>query len=158
MGLTWAWGAASGSATRALKGSNPSSAGLSRISTATKGITSSATPATKSTAVRQPRLTISEAMAGRKSSWPVAALAVSAPITRPRRSRHQRLETIATRAMVMLPVPMPTTNPHSATICQAARITVVAPTPRPTRLRASARVRRPPKRSISAAANGPHRP
>src|SRR5205823_4640909 len=74
-------------------GRRPMSRGWSRISKATSGSTTRATPATSSTALRQPRRTTIEASRGRNRSWPVAELAVSRRSTTPRRSVNQRLAT-----------------------------------------------------------------
>ena len=128
------------------------------MKTATSGATSSATPATTSTATRQPRTTTSDASSGRNSSCPVAPLAVSRPITRPRRWTNQRLATIAPSAKAVEPVPNPTIRPQSRSSCQEACIAVVRLMAVATISSAATMTRRIPKRSIRAAANGPHRP
>jgi hypothetical protein len=114
--------------------------------------------ATMRTAERHPSDSATRARTGKKSSWPVAVLAVSAPITRPRRALNQRVTTTAPRTRATMPVPMPTRRPQSTTRCQGLLIAVA-------RSRAAARidmakamVRRTPMRSAMAAQNGPISP
>ena len=58
----------------------------------------------------------------------------------------------------MTPVPAPTTTPHSSTNCQAWCIAGESATAPPVSSSARVIVRRTPKRSIRAAANGPTSP
>ncbi len=58
----------------------------------------------------------------------------------------------------MTPVPSPTTTPHSNTSCHAWRIAGDSATAAAVTASASVIVRRTPKRSITAAANGPTSP
>ena len=58
----------------------------------------------------------------------------------------------------MKPQPMPTTTPHSRTSCHGSAIAGLKATPAAVTAKARVIVRRTPKRSISAAANGPTMP
>jgi hypothetical protein len=88
----------------------------------------------------------------------VAVLAVSAPITSPRRAWNQRDTTAAPRTVAAMPEPTPTSSPHRTTSCQAWRIPVARKSAAARIPIASAIVRRIPIRSVSAAVNGPIRP
>ena len=125
------------------------------MKTRTIGTRSRAAPATTSAAARQPACATTAARSGRKSSWPVAVLAVRMPMTSPRRATNQRLAMVAASTSARAPVPIPTTTPQSRTSCQGARITVVSATPTVTAESDRSVTRRTPTRSISAAANGP---
>ena len=58
------------------------------------------------------------ASSGRKTNCPVAVLAVSRPITKPRLFVNQRFATAAPSTVAAMPEPMPTTTPHRSTNCQ----------------------------------------
>ncbi len=62
------------------------------------------------------------ASSGRKASCPVATLAVSMPITRPRRATNQRVAMVAPSTSAVMPVPIPITTPHSRMSCQTCVI------------------------------------
>ena len=97
-------------------------------------------------------------MRGRKSSCPVALAAEKMPVTSPRWVWNQRLATIAPNTRAIAPVPMPMNTPQSSHSCHGWVISVVRPLATPTTTRAVATVRRTPKRSMNAAANGAVRP
>ena len=88
----------------------------------------------------------------------MAVLAVSTPMTAPRRDTNQRLTTVAPSTIAVVPVPSPTRIPHVKSSCQLARICEVRATPAQIKASEASTVRRMPKRSMSAAANGPTRP
>ena len=136
----------------------PTSRGSSRMNSATRPATPSATAAIKSTATRQPNPSTMAACSGKKMSWPVATLAAKTPVTRPRRRTNQRVATIAPSTRAIAPDPRPTNTPHSKTSCQADCMNVLRPTPTASVVRAVSMTRRTPKRVIRAPANGPHSP
>ena len=63
---------------------------------------------------------------GRNTSCPVALLAVSIPVTIPRRSTNQRLAITAARVTPMAPVARPFATPQSRSSCHGASICVVS--------------------------------
>ena len=76
-------------------------------------------PVTIQGAARQLPLAVTAlASIGRKTSWPVAVLAVSKPITSPRFSVNHRFATAAPSTAAAMPEPAPTTKPQSTTNCQ----------------------------------------
>jgi len=154
----WREGTKAGMSGGAPYGSRPRSEGRSRTSSATSGKSSASTEATSSVTVRQPCVSTICASSGRKSIWPVAVLAVSTPITVPRRETNQRLTTVAPSTIAVVPVPSPTRIPQLTTSCQLERICEVSATPAQIRARETSTVRRMPNRSIKAAANGPTSP
>ncbi len=109
-------------------------------------------------AARQPSSAAVRAMSGRKSSWPVALAAEKMPVTSPRWVWNHRFATMAPNTRAIAPVPTPMNTPHSSQSCHGRVITVVRPLATPTTTRAMATVRRTPKRSMKAAANGAMRP
>jgi hypothetical protein len=125
-----------------------------------RATTAAATAATASirSGARQPWSSARRAMTGRKSSWPVAVLAVSAPITRPRRVVNQRLTTTDPSTRAAMPAPVPTSRPHSTTSCQGARMKVARNSAVASMAMARPSVRRTPMRSAMAAQKGPIRP
>src|SRR5258708_7077561 len=122
-------GGAGSSASVAPYARSPTSAGRSRMNSATSGIPSSAAPATTSADARHPKFTASHASAGRKISCPVAPAAVKAPSTRPRRWTNQRFATMAASTVAIEPVPTPTTTPHSRSSCHGWCMKTVSPDP-----------------------------
>jgi hypothetical protein len=88
-------------------------AGLSRMNSSTSTSTMADAATTGSKAQRQPYCAISQAAAGKNSSWPVALLPASNPMTRPLRCTNQRLATVAPSTMAVRPVPRPSTMPQS---------------------------------------------
>src|SRR5438445_322776 len=92
------------------------------------------------------------ASSGRKSICPVAVLAVSTPITVPRRATNQRLTTVAPSTIAVVPVPRPTRIPQVRTSCQLDCICEVRATPAQITASETRTVRRIPNRSISGAA------
>ena len=98
------------------------------------------------------------AITGRNSSCPVEAPPDRRPTTSPRRAVNQRAAMVAASTLARKPVPAPTKNPHIRMSCHGSRISDVEATPTPTRARAQSTERRMPKRSITAAANGPMQP
>lgn len=136
----------------------PISSGVSLSRNHTSGTTASAAAATVSEAHRHPCISVKCASTGRKISCPVAPFTVSTPVTRPRCRTNQRSVSVAAKTSAIEPVPSPTRTPHSATSCQLAVMNTVRPLPAATSSRAQATTRRMPKRSMSAAANGAHRP
>ena len=113
---------------------------------------------TKASEALQPYASVSLASSGRKTSWPVAVLAVSMPTTRPRWCWNQRAATVAPSTSATMPVPRPIRTPHSATSCQSSVIASEATTPAETMPIAAMTTNRTPKRLIRAAANGAIRP
>jgi hypothetical protein len=85
-------------------------------------------------------------------------LAVSTPSTSPRRWVNQRVTMVAPSTMAVTPVPEPTTTPQSRINCHDSRISGVSATPVAITASAQHMVRRIPKRSMIAAANGPIMP
>ncbi len=75
-------------------------------------------------AARQPICVASQALNGRKASWPVALLAESSPTSKPRLLTNQRLATVAANTIAVRPVATPTTSPQSTIICQNSRMKV----------------------------------
>ena len=88
------------------------------------GITATVASATINGAARQPWAVTAAAIHGRKTNCPVAVLAVSTPITSPRRSVNHRFATAAPSTVAAKPDPAPTTKPHSTTNCQYAVATI----------------------------------
>ena len=102
---------------------------------------------------------VSSAMSGRNTSWPVAELAASMPMTRPRRCTNQRVATVAASTMAVSPVPTPTTMPQSKMSCHTCVIASDAmQAGRRSATSAQTMTRRTPKRFMNAAANGPNKP
>jgi hypothetical protein len=132
--------------------------GAFRRNSSTTGTTASAQPLIVSDAARQPSDCTTCEITGRKISCPVALAAVRTPETRPRRATNHRPTTVATSAIAIDRVPSPTITPHSVTSCHDAVMKTVRPLPAATISKAIATTRRTPKRSMSAAANGPTRP
>src|SRR5476649_2269282 len=132
--------------------------GRLRMNSSTSTATSVQPMKMGSTAMRQPKWPISQALTGRKISWPVAELAVSRPTTRPRCVSNQRLETTALSTSAVMPEPTPSITPHSTTNCQNCVIRVASARPPATSDSAVTTTLRSPKRSIRMAENGPIRP
>ena len=65
---------------------------------------------------------VSQALSGKKASWPVALLAESTPTSKPRLFTNQRLATVAANTSAVRPVAIPTMMPQSTIICQNSRI------------------------------------
>ena len=105
-------------------------------------INAAATDATTMLTIRQPCVSANQASIGRKTSCPVAVLAVNTPTTRPRRLLNHRDATVLASTMPVTPVPLPTTMPQNSTSCHGSRISGVIATPNATRARAQAIVRR----------------
>src|SRR5471030_1199956 len=139
-------------------GRRPMSLGRLRMNSSTSTATSVQPMKMGSTAMRQPKWPISQALTGRKISWPVAELAVSRPTTRPRWVSNQRLETTALSTSAVMPEPTPSITPHSTTSCQNCVIRVASARPPATSDSAVTTTLRSPKRSIRMAENGPIRP
>src|SRR5262249_61753092 len=89
IGAVFAGGAGRGSVPLSPNGRRPTSLGRSRISISTAKAETPSTQQTSASAVRQPSRSVSEASSGRKTSWPVATLAVMMPTTSPRRAADQ---------------------------------------------------------------------
>ena len=89
---------------------------------------------------------------------PVAVLAVSSPIIRPRLVLNQRLTMVAPSTMATAPEPMPENTPQVAMRCQGLRHEQAGAVETDISTSAAITVRRSPMLSISAAANGPTRP
>ncbi len=113
---------------------------------------------TEPSAARQPQRSVTLARNGRNTNCPVALLAVSMPITRPRRSENQRVATVAPRTSAVMPVPRPTTIPQNSIRCHTALIIIVPMMPSTISVTAKITTGRTPKRLMKAAANGPIRP
>jgi hypothetical protein len=118
--------------------------GRSRMNSAIGTITASATAATASTVVRQPKAAVMLAISGRNRSWPVAAPPERTPVTSPRRAVNQRAATVAASTVARKPVAPPTRNPHSTMSCQDSRMNTVEATPTASRASALKTERRSP--------------
>lgn len=124
------------------------------MNSATGAAATSAAAAIASTATRQPQSSTSHATSGRNTSWPLAVLADSSPITSPRSESNQRVATVAPSASAVIPVPPPTTTPHNSTNCQLVCMSEVAATPTASSSSASTISRRNPSRLTKAALKG----
>ena len=109
-------------------------------------------------AAARPESAAVRAMSGRKSSWPVALAAEKMPVTSPRWVWNQRLATMAPNTRAIAPVPRPMNTPHNSQSCHGWVISGVRPGSPPRHDQRHATVRRMPKRSMNAAANGAMRP
>ena len=107
----------------------------------------SATIDTVSAAERQPCAVTIQPSSGRNTSWPVALLAVSIPVTIPRRSTNQRLAITAASVTPIAPVARPFATPQSRSSCHGASICVVSVELIAIVARAITITRRIPKRS-----------
>ena len=85
----------------------------------------SATTDTVIIAVRHPCAATIQPSSGRKTSWPLALLAVSIPTTTPRRQTNQRFAITAASVTPIAPVARPFAAPRSMSSCHAASIRVV---------------------------------
>ena len=140
-------------------GARPRSYGRSRTTSSTSGSTTvSATTAAVPAAYRQPHPSTIQARSGRKISCPVAFDAVRRPVTRPRRSANHRFAIMAPSGTEIAPVAVALTKPHSRSSCHGASIKSVSPEPAAIPSTATVITRRRPKRSASAAPNGPPSP
>ena len=106
-----------------------------------------ATIDTVSAAERQPWAVTIQPSSGRNTSWPVALLAVSIPVTSPRRSTNQRLAITAASVTPIAPVARPLATPQSRSSCHGASICVVRVELIAIVARAITITRRMPKRS-----------
>ena len=136
----------------------PISDGYSRSAKNATGIKSAHTPETTSASTRQPGPLTRKPYSGKKISCPVALLAVNSPITVPRRFSNQRLTIVAPTTRPTQPVPRPVIRPQKSINSHGAVIAVESPAASESSRNAPAIVRRNPKRSKIAAANGPTRP
>jgi acyl-CoA hydrolase len=116
------------------------------------------TAATVSTTGRQPPASAMAASAGSSSSVPVAVLAVSRPITKPRLVTNQRLTMVAPSTMATQPEPRPDSTPQDSMNCQGSLMRLLAAVEADINSSAVTSVRLMPKLCIRAAANGPTRP
>ena len=89
---------------------------------------------------------------------PVAVLAVSSPMTKPRLVANQRLTMVAPSTIATQPEPRPVSTPQVRMSCHGAVIRALAAVAAAIRASAPTSVRRRPTLSISAAANGPASP
>ena len=128
------------------------------MNTSTAIVASSNMASTSSSALRHPSDWLRLASSGRKTSWPVAVLAVSRPTTRPRRAENQRVATVAPSTIAVSPVPMPTITPQSRKSCHSVVIHSEQKMPAPINVSATAATRLTPNRFMKAAANGPSSP
>ena len=86
----------------------------------------SATIETVSAADRHPCDVTIQPSSGRKTSCPVALLAVSIPVTTPRRSTNQRFAMTAASVTPIAPVASPLATPQSRSSCHGLLICVVS--------------------------------
>ena len=91
-------------------------------------------------------------------SCPAAADPVSAPYTKPRPLANQRVEMIAPSTIDTTPIPRPTPTPHVSASCSGVMTKVDAVVDTAISPSAMRIMRRTPKRSMNAAANGPTAP
>ena len=89
---------------------------------------------------------------------PVAKLAASRPVTRPRRRTNHRVATIADSGIEIAPVAVPITMPHRMSSCHNEVIAIVNAASPATAMSPATMTRRAPMRSTNAAANGAARP
>ena len=134
------------------------SAGRSGSSQATSGTSTAQAAATVHTTGRQPWCVASAASIGRKISVPVAVLAVSRPIIRPRLRTNQRFTTVAPSTIATQPEPTPENTPQLSSSCQDSVIHPLTAIDAAINASAPINVRRMPIACISAAANGPIMP
>ena len=134
------------------------SRGCSGTSSSTRGTSArQARPTVSATGFHAPP-SASHAISGRKTSAPVAVLAVSIPIISPCRLANQRLTIAAPSTLATAPLPIPDSRPQVSRYCHGAcihRLPIVAAaiSTSPPSI-----VRRMPSVIISAAANGPTSP
>lgn len=95
---------------------------------------------------------------GMKINEPVAVLAVSKPMIKPRRVANQRLTMVAPKTTVTQPEATPDNTPQVATKCHGSVIQALAPVEAAMSNKAQTNTRRVPNVCISAAANGPTMP
>ena len=98
----------------------PIDAGRSGTRRYTSGISPAQHAATVSTTGFQPPHSASAARPGTNMSVPVAVLAVSSPMMRPRLVVNQRLTMVAPRTLATAPEPMPESSPHVRNNCHGA--------------------------------------
>src|SRR5258706_155769 len=103
---------------------------------------------------RQPSCSDSQAANGRNRSWPVALLAPSIPMIRPRRLVNQRVAIVAPSTLAVAPVERPIITPHVNQSCHTAVILVAKARPITINARAVPTTVRTPYLSMTAAANG----
>ncbi len=151
-------GGAAATSMVAPKGRWPASDGRSGISSRMTGIRIAAAPAMVMATTRQPKPSVAQAISGMKIREPVAVLAVSTPIARPRWVSNHRLTMVAARTIATQPEPIPDSTPQVAIRCQGWVMKVDNTVETAIRARAQVRVRRTPRVCIRAAANGPIRP
>ncbi len=111
-----------------------------------------------STTVRQPPASASAANSGRKISVPVAVLAVSSPMTRPRWVTNQRLTMVAASTIATPPDARPDSTPQVAISSHGWVMKALRKVERAIRQSAPTRVRLTPRPCMRAAANGPTKP
>ena len=130
--MRWVDTAATGVPGSSPKGCNPKSDGRLRMKHSAR-IAISTQPTTIGVmAARQPQCSIIQAATGRKASCPVAALAVSKPMTRPRRAVNQRFATTAPSTSAVRPVPSPSIRLHNTKSCHRCVACVTIAMPKPT--------------------------
>jgi hypothetical protein len=134
------------------------SAGRSGRKTSTNGTMAAITAATVSTTGCQPPASAMAARAGSSSRVPVAVLAVSSPITKPRLVTNQRLTMVAPSTMATQPDPRPDSTPQVSMSCQGWLMRLLAAVEAAISSSAATSVRLMPKLCISAAAKGPTMP
>jgi hypothetical protein len=88
--------------------------------------------ATTPAADRHPCVSVIQASSKRKIRLPVAKLAVSRPVTRPRRAWNQGVATMADSGIEMAPVAVPMTSPQITSSCQSDVMNTVRVAPPPT--------------------------
>ncbi len=136
------------------KGLRPRSAGRSRKSSRARTRATPSRATTIISAARQPSVSDTRAMTGRKASWPVAFDAVNMPMTRPRFCVNQRVATVAPSTIAVMPVPAPTMMPQNRVSCHTLFIPSDRPNPPAISSRAADTTRFRPYLIINAAANG----
>ena len=132
--------------------------GRSGIRNRTSGISAAAASETVITTGFQPPVWASAAMAGRKTSEPVAVDALSRPITNPRCLTNQRFTTVAPMESATAPLARPESTPQVATYWQGWAMKRLSAVEALIRMRPASRVRFRPMVCIRAAATGPTRP
>ena len=105
-------------------------------------------------AERHPFSSMVREITGRNSNCPVANAVPRMPRTSPRWWANQRFAIRAPRTRAVEPVASPTNTPHSTVSCHDCVMKTVRPVPSASSAMAPATMRRTPKRSMRAVANG----
>ncbi|MNY17241.1 hypothetical protein D3C86_1505470 [compost metagenome] len=139
-------------------GTRPTLAGRSGTSHQASGTIAAAAAATVHTTRVQSPEDAKVARMGRKTRVPLAVLAVSRPIIRPRCLVNQRFTIVAPSTDATAPELKPENTPQLISKCQGSVMYALTALEADIRISAVISTRRKPKRSIAAAAKGPTSP